>query len=211
MRTQTLSKFVALCSVALAMSLTTSQAQLVTNADSSATLNLGASWIGGVPAGPANIAVWDNNVQVNTVKTLGASVSWAGIQILDPAASIGIPTDGNTLTLGTSGIDLSQATNGLTLGCPIILNGNQIWNVTNGITLTVTGVVSGASFLTLNNGGNNNGLIIITNNDTYSGGTLINSGFVEPNSITAFGPGNVTNAGGVMTLIGFPHAGIMTN
>src|SRR5215469_15138348 len=194
MRTQTLSKFVALCSMTLAMSLTTSRAQFVTNADSSATLNLGASWIGGVPAGPANVAVWDNNVQVNTTKTLGAGLSWAGIRILDPAASITILQDGNTLTLGTSGIDLSQATNGLTLGCPIILNGNQTWMVTNGITLTVTGVVSGASALTLNNGGNNNGLIILTNADTYSGGTTIKSGFIEPNSINAFGTGNITNA-----------------
>ncbi|HTR43221.1 MAG TPA: autotransporter-associated beta strand repeat-containing protein, partial [Pseudomonadales bacterium] len=193
------------------MSLTSSRAQFVTNADTSATLNLGSSWIGGVPAGSANVAVWDNNVQVNTTKTLGAALSWAGIRVADPAASITILQDGNTLTLGTSGIDLSQATNGLTLGCAVALNGNQTWMVTNGITLTVTGIVSGASALTLNNGGNNTGLIILTNADTYAGGTTINSGFIQPNSINAFGTGNITNSGGVLELIGFPHAGIMTN
>lgn len=204
---------ITLGSMMLAMSLTSSQAQTFdTNADTAAALSLGASWVGGVPANSGNIAVWNSTVQVNNTKTLGAALSWAGIKVVDPALSIAIPPDGNALTLGTSGIDLSHATNGLTLGCPIVLNGSQTWMVTNGITLTVTGIVSGAgSTLTLNNGGNNNGLIIITNVNTYSGGTVINSGSVEPNGVSAFGTGAVTNNGGILELIGFPHAGIMVN
>jgi fibronectin-binding autotransporter adhesin len=188
----------------------TAQAQTVTNADAAVTLNLGGSWVGGTPAGSANVAVWDHTVQVNTTKALGANLSWAGIKILDPAALVTISA-GNTLTLGASGIDLSAATNGLTLSAPVVLGANQTWNVTNGLTLTAGGAVSGSSLLTLNNGGNNGGTIILGVANTYTGGTVINSGIAQPNTITSFGTGMVTNNGGTLLLSVFPSAGVMVN
>ena len=167
----------------------TAQAQTITNADAAVTLNLGGSWVGGTPAGSANVAVWDHTVQVNTTKALGANLSWAGIQILDPATAVTISA-GNTLTLGAAGIDLSLATNSLTLSAPVVLGASQTWNVTNGLTLTAGAVVSGSSLLTLNNGGNggnNSGTIILGAANTYTGGTVINSGIAQPNTITSFG------------------------
>ena len=48
--------------------------------------------------GSADVAVWNNLTQVNTNETLGANLSWAGIQILDPANGITMYNPGNTLT-----------------------------------------------------------------------------------------------------------------
>jgi autotransporter-associated beta strand protein len=187
------------------------QAASITNADASVTLNLGGSWVGGIPPGVGDVGVWDHTVQVNTTKTLGASLSWAGIRVADPGALITIGTDGNTLTLGSLGIDLTAATNDLTISPPLALGANQTWNVTNGLTLNVGGGISGSSLLTLNNGGNNGGTVVLPVANTYTGGTVINGGFVVPYVITSFGTGEITNNGGDMQLNNFTHSGIMVN
>jgi len=195
----------------LVLTIPVAHAQNLTNADTSVTLNLGGSWVGGIPAGSANIAVWDATVQANPTKTLGASLAWAGIQVLNPAAPIVIGADGNTLTLGASGIDLSQATNNLTLDNLVALGANQIWQVTNGLTLTIAGAVSGSKALTLNNGGNNSGSILLSTANAYTGGTLINSGRVLPANAASFGTGNLTNFGGIWELSSFPASGVIAN
>ena len=168
------------------------RAQYITNADTSATLNVGSAWVGGIAPGPANIAVWNSIVQVNTSVTLGTNSSWGGIQILNPGGPISILADGNTLTNGTSGIDLSQATVGLTLDNAIALGANQTWSVTNSQTLTVAGVISGTSGLTITGGG----AVPLGGDNTYSGGTVINGAIVEPGNASCFGTGGIilTNA-----------------
>jgi fibronectin-binding autotransporter adhesin len=195
----------------MTFSLASVHAATVTNADVPDNLNLGTSWVGGTAPGSADVALWDHTVQVNTNKSLGANLAWAGIQILDPAGPITIAADGNTLTNGASGIDMSLATNGLSLANPVVLGANQTWQVTNGVTLTVSGVVSGSKLLTLNNGGNNTGAIILSGANTYTGGTIINSGIAQINTINAFGTASVTNNGGILELTNFPSAGVMVN
>jgi autotransporter-associated beta strand protein len=210
MQTRQTFKTAALFSALLCVGLASAKAASVTNADAAVNLNLGGSWVGGVPAGASDVAVWDHTVSVNTTKALGANLSWSGIQVFDPAALITVSA-GNTLTLGASGIDMSAATNGLTLSCPVALGSAQNWNVTNGQTLTAGGVVSGAFALTLNNGGNNIGTNILGGANTYTGGTTLNSGIAQPNTINAFGTGTVTLNGGTMLLSGFPSSGVMVN
>ena len=199
-----------LCAMLLCFGFASAQAASITNADSTAALNLGASWVGGTPAGSADVAVWNNIVQLNTTKTLGANLSWAGIQILDPAGLVTISA-GNTLTNGASGIDMSLATNGLTLSCPVVLGANQTWNVTNGLTLTAGGVVSGSAMLTINGGVNDDGKVILTGGNTYTGGTLMNGGIVQPNTITSFGTAAVTNNGEILLLSSYPNNSAMAN
>ncbi|HEV2692172.1 MAG TPA: hypothetical protein VG347_04690, partial [Verrucomicrobiae bacterium] len=188
----------------LCLSIASTRAASVTNADNTTTLNLGGSWVGGTAAGAGDVAVWNNVVQANTTKALGANLSWSGIQILDPLGLISVSA-GNTLTLGTAGVDLSRATNSLTLSCPVVLGANQTWNVTNGLTLTAGGVVSGAGVLTLNSGANS-GTIVLSTANTYSSGTFINGGIVQPASATSFGPaaGVITNNGATLLFSTLP-------
>ena len=208
-----------LCATLPALTLVNAQAQSVTNADTGGNLTAGASWIGKTAPGSASVAVWDTNITAvtpaNATSALGANANWGGIQILNPAEPIVISADGNTLTLGASGIDMSLATNSLTLNCPVVLGANQIWDVTNGQTLTLGGVVSGSGILTLNG----NGTTVLDAANTYTAGTVINGGIVAPANASSFGAtssanvgqGAVTNNGGTLLLSLFPASGIMVN
>ena len=111
----------------------TAQGAIIPKADNNSALDLGASWTGGTAPGTGDIASWDNTVVVNTNNdVLGAALSWSGIQIANPAGPITIPADGNTLTVGTSGINLSQASKSLTLSNTIAITSPQHWQVGNG-------------------------------------------------------------------------------
>lgn len=203
---KTSSKTLWLCAVLICYGFKNAHATSITNADTAVNLNLGGSWVGGTPAGSADVAVWDHTVQVNTTKALGANLAWAGIQVLDPATLVTISA-GNNLTNGASGIDLSLATNSLTLACPLVLGANQTWNVTNGQTLTVSGqlLASPATSLILNGTGTNN--FSNAANGTYAGGVTLNSGTLiiggaNGNANSAVGTGIITNNGGTLLTAG---------
>ena len=197
-----------ICILLTTFGLATGQAQTtITNADSASTLNLPDSWVGGVAAGPANIAVWDSTVQGNLTKTLGANLAWAGIRIFNPAGPVTIGADGNTLTNGASGMDLSQAATGLTVGTPLVLGADQTWTVTNGQTLNINGqlLASTATTLTLNGGGTSQ--FSSTVNGTYAGNISLNSGILNigganANGNSAVGTGVITNNGGTLQSAG---------
>jgi autotransporter-associated beta strand protein len=200
MQTKNILKTTCLCAGLLASSFATTQAQTITNNDSGFALNLGTEWFGGTVPGAANVAVWNNLDQTNTIETLGANLSWAGIQILDPGTNITISA-GNTLTLGASGIDMSLATNGLTLACPIVLGANQTWNVTNGLTLNVSGAPGVSTATSLTKAGNGILNFSSTADGTYTGNVSVNGGVLIPgganvNGNSAIGTGVITNNNG---------------
>jgi autotransporter-associated beta strand protein len=102
-----------------------------------------ASWVGGVVPGPAAVARWDNTVLGANTVALGTNLAWSGIQIVNPGGAVTIVNDGNTLTNGLSGIDMSAATRNLALSNNVVLGtGPQNWTVASGRTLAL-----GASLL----------------------------------------------------------------
>lgn len=105
-------------------------------------LNLSTSWVGGVVPGPLDTARWDSTVAGANTVALGADTSWQGILIANPGGLVTISA-GNTLTVGTNGINMSGATQNLTIGSGLTLGGGlQTWNVTNTTTLTVNGTLT---------------------------------------------------------------------
>ncbi|MCX6874623.1 MAG: autotransporter-associated beta strand repeat-containing protein [Verrucomicrobia bacterium] len=88
--------------------------------------------------GAADIGLWDATVTGENGTVLGADVSWLGIKVANPGGPVSIGA-GNTLTLGTSGIDLSTATQNLSIGSGLTLKGKQNWAAAAGLTLDVTG------------------------------------------------------------------------
>src|SRR6266571_4670167 len=82
--------------------------------NNTANLNTAASWTNNVVPGAADVAVWDNTVPGANTTLLGANLSWLGVRIADPGGLVTINA-GSTLTVGASGIDLSAATQNLTL------------------------------------------------------------------------------------------------
>ena len=99
-------------------------------------LNLTTSWVGGVVPGPLDVAKWDSTVAGANSVALGANTSWGGIIITNPGGPVAI-TAGNTLTLGPSGIDMSRASQNLTISSGLTLgSGTQRWNVTENLAKT---------------------------------------------------------------------------
>lgn len=100
-------------------------------------LNLTSSWVGGVVPGTLDVATWDSTVTGANTVALGADSSWRGISILNPGGAVTISA-GNTLTLGTDGINMSAATQDLTISSGFTLaQGGQTWDIASGRTLTL--------------------------------------------------------------------------
>jgi autotransporter-associated beta strand protein len=106
-------------------------------ANNAAALNVATSWINKAVPGSGDIAGWDANVlAANTTNSLGANTTWAGIKILNPGGPVQLNA-GFNLTNGAGGIDLSTATQDLTLSNNVIVGVPQYWNAASGRTLTL--------------------------------------------------------------------------
>ena len=113
-------------------------------ADNTSALNLAASW-DSLP-GAGDVALWGSAVTAPNSTLLGTDLGWAGIKVVAPGGPVTLGA-GNTLTIGTSGIDLSSATQNLTLNCGLVLQGQQSWSAAAGRSLNIAGPFthSGAS------------------------------------------------------------------
>lgn len=127
-------------------------ASTITKANNATDLNVGTSWTGGAAPGSSDIASWTNTVTGANTVSLGADTSWQGISIVGPGGLVTMSA-GNTLTLGTSGIDMSAATQNLTINSAVALGGDQTFNVVTSKRLTLSGVISGSSALTRSGAG----------------------------------------------------------
>lgn len=109
----------------------------ITKADNFDNLNLGSSWVLGSAPGANDFALWDSTVTGASSTSLGADLTWGGIKITNPAGAVAIGA-GNTLTLGSGGIDMSGASKGLTIASLASLTDTaQKWNAGNQ-TLNIT-------------------------------------------------------------------------
>lgn len=158
-----------------------------------------ASWVGGAVPGPADQALWDGTIvtPANCFIALGGSTNWGGIVISNPPATVEIPDDGSVLTLGAMGVDMSGASQNLTLDCALSLGASQAWNVAPGFTLTITNVVGdggGGYGLTNFNGGT----VTLSGGNTFGGGITLSNGFLHLNNAGALGTGPFTIFGGTI-------------
>jgi len=123
-------------------------AQSIIKADNTTALNDAGGWVGGVVPGSGNVAVWDSTVTSANTVALGADLDWQGIRVIDPAGNVTI-SSGNTLSLGSGGIDLLNATANLTVEAAIALTATQSWQVAAGRTITLSGDVTGSAGITI--------------------------------------------------------------
>ena len=113
---------------------------------------------------------------------------------------------GNTLTLGAAAtdIDMSSATQDLTLNCPLALGAANVWDVNTGRALTLGGEVSGAFAVTKQGLGTAilSGVNIYTGNTVVSNGTLDITGTLNGTSLALGGSAakTVVNVSNDMTL-----------
>jgi autotransporter-associated beta strand protein len=107
-------------------------------ADNATALNVASSWTNNAVPGANDVAVWNGNIAGPITNSLGANSAWSGIKILSPGGPVQINA-GFNLTNGAGGIDLSAATQDLTLSNNVVVNVPQNWNVASGRTLTLGG------------------------------------------------------------------------
>src|ERR1051325_8061236 len=162
-----------------ALSLASAQSASAANvvkADNADNLDLGTSWVGGLPPTSADIAVWDSTVTTANTVLLGQDTNWLGIAVQGPAGLVTVSA-GSTLTLGASGVSLASATQDLTLGCGVVLGTGQTWTIPAGRNLNVSGVIAGTPVggLTVSGAGtlHLSGANTYTNNTTLTGGILV--------------------------------------
>lgn len=135
--------------ILMVLSAFTAVAADIVKADNTTTLNLPGSWTNGVVPTANDYAVINNVITADRSTTLGVSTNWLGIKFQNPGNNCNINA-GNTLTLGTGGIDMSSANRDFTINCLLTVSGNQTWNVASGRTLNLAGsaTISGSSTIT---------------------------------------------------------------
>src|SRR4051812_17128725 len=165
-------------------------------------LNLTTSWVGGTVPGAADVALWNSTVTGPNSVLLGTNLTWAGLQLTNPGGPVTIGA-GNTLTLNGSGIDMTAATQNLTINSGLTLGAAQTWALgASGRSLTVGGIIGGTGPLTIQGSGN----VLLSGANTYAGQTIIGAGtllsIANGAALGASGAGNETivQAGGTLNL-----------
>ena len=118
-------------------------AAVVSKADNVTDLTQAGSWVNNVAPGSGDVALWDSTVTAANTPTLGTNTAWSGITLTNPGGAVTIGGS-STLTLGQSGIDLSAATQNLTINPNLTTAGStvQSWSVAGGRTFTLAGIFS---------------------------------------------------------------------
>lgn len=164
----------------------------------SGALNVDTSWVGGVVPTATDVAVWDAGSSGSN--TLGADLSFGGLKVLSPGGAVTI-SGANVLTLGAFGIDLSAATQNLTIQptpsttTGITIGAAQTWNVGTGRLLQVangSGAITGASGATITKDGLGR-LYFNSGTSTFAGGVTLNAGELTFNTNTTVTGGVVAN------------------
>ncbi len=117
---------------------TPAKGTIITKADNASALNLPAAWTGNIVPGPNDVATWGANLAQAATNDLGVSTAWNGIQILHPGGPVQINA-GYNLTIGPAGIDLSAASQSLTLSNNVSVSVPQPWQIASGQSLTLGG------------------------------------------------------------------------
>lgn len=152
------------------------------------------SWVPGTIPVSGNKVVFNETSAANLTTTLDQNFSLTGITVRNPAGPVSIGGS-NTITLGTGGIDLSAATEDLTITAPLVITGAQTWTVAGGRTLAVSSPVSGSggNLTTLGNGGT----LRLAGANSYTGSTTISGGqlvLAAPNVLPNASPVSIGNA-----------------
>ena len=180
-------------------------------------LNAAGAW-DAVP-GVGDIASWTAVETTANTAALGADTTWQGILVANPGGLVTISA-GNTLTLGAAAtdIDMTAATQNLTINAGLSLGAANVWDVAVGRTLTVGGnVANGANLLTVQGAGDTTITGILGNGAgglTKAGtGTLTLGGVNTYTGATTIGAGGtlaLNATGTIETSSGVANAGTLT-
>ena len=121
---------------------------LIDKADNALARNPPASWTGSVVPNAWDTARWSGLPGANSV-VLGANLGLKGVVVGSTGGPVSIGA-GNTLTLGSGGVDMGAATQNLSIASGLALGaGHQSWRVATGRALAITGALTRSAGSTL--------------------------------------------------------------
>lgn len=149
-------RFAALLSLCLLGATVAAQGAALIKANNTTALNLSGSYVSGGPPTSADTVTWDSTVTGANSSALGGSLSVLGLVISNPGGAITVAdTAGATLSIFGGGIDMSSASQNLTLNPNLAAAASQTWTVNGGRTLnlwavnTSRGMASSTGHITL--------------------------------------------------------------
>src|ERR1043166_540053 len=107
----------------------------ILKANNANNLNLTTAWNGAVVPGPADIAVWSNNIltAANCTNGPGSDMAWNGIKVLNPPVTprINVGSPVRTYRIGAGGINMNDAltTRDFFIATLLEFTNSQTWNI----------------------------------------------------------------------------------
>ena len=150
-----------------------------------------ANWSGNALPSAGDWVIYNNLSTANLSNWLSASFTIGSLIVSNPAGPVSINSDVYSLTLnaGTGvGINMTNATQSVTINANVALGANQSWVVATNQSLTVAGVLSGGNGLYKDGFG----ALILDGANTFTGSFTNNGGPVWINNSAALGAGNKT-------------------
>jgi autotransporter-associated beta strand protein len=164
--------------------------------DNTTPLNQTGSWVGGAVPGAADVAAWDAAVTGANAVDIGGALTWDGLRIATPGGPVTI-SGAARLTLdggAAADIDLSAASQDLTLNTPVTLSGAQALDVGTGRALTFNGLTLLPSGSLQRGGGGTlvfNGLTTNSVASTYAAGRTVFAGPTRGTGVISLQGGDV--------------------
>jgi autotransporter-associated beta strand protein len=159
------------------------------------------NWQGNIiTSGAGNIATFGGTTAVTS--NLSSNETVGGLTFTNSNTTTISANTGLSLTLDNAGLGVAISAIGgnVTISAPVILNGNVTAMVNGGNTLTISGAISSTTSKSITKAGC--GTLILTNTNTYTGGTTINAGtLLLSGAVNMPSTGTLTvNAGGNFSL-----------
>ena len=110
------------------------------------------NWVAGNTPSATESVTFNSLSTAHLATVLNSNYDVFAISLTTPAGPVSIG-GANTLTVGSGGIDLSGASQNLTVTTPLVLGAIQSWIVASGATLSVNGGMSGNGAVTIAGGG----------------------------------------------------------
>lgn len=110
------------------------------------------SWVSSAIPAIGQTATFNHLSTANLSTVLNQDFDILGLRVINPTGAVSIGGT-HSLTIGAHGINLSAATQNLTLNTPVMLNAHQGWSVNTSRTLSLGGAVSGDFDITISGAG----------------------------------------------------------
>ena len=153
------------------------------------------NWLAGTVPGAGDAILFNNASTANLTTVLDQDFYVSAVTVVNPSGAVTI-SGANSLWVYGSGINLAGASQDLTVSAPVLMQADQIWNVTNTHTLNIIGGVSGSANLTV--AGSGNGKVVLNSVASHAGNTTVASGTLLVNTPATYTGATTMNSGGTL-------------